>query len=43
MGNTKETLTQKQSHSKLKDKKRGHIDSSAAALILQRYLEKINK
>jgi len=42
-GNTKEMLTQKQSHSRLKDKKRGHIDASAAALILQRYLEKINK
>jgi putative Holliday junction resolvase len=42
-GNTKEILTQKQSHSRLKDKKRGHIDSSAAALILQRYLDKINK
>ena len=41
--NTKEILTQKQSHSRLKDKKRGHIDASAAALILQRYLEKINK
>ena len=42
-GSTKEILTQKQSHSRLKDKKRGHIDASAAALILQRYLEKINK
>ena len=41
-GDTKEILTQKQSHSRLKDKKRGHIDASAAALILQRYLEKIN-
>jgi putative Holliday junction resolvase len=39
---TKKTLTQKQSHSRLKDKKRGHIDASAAALILQRYLDKIN-
>jgi putative Holliday junction resolvase len=39
-GATKETLTQKQSHSRLKDKKRGHIDASAAALILQRYLDK---
>lgn len=37
---TKETLTQKQSHSRLKDKKRGHIDASAAALILQRYLDR---
>ena len=42
-GKTKEILTQKQSHSRLKDKKRGHIDASAAALILQRYLDKINK
>lgn len=42
-GETKEILTQKQSHSRLKDKKRGHIDSSAAALILQRYLEKKNR
>ncbi len=41
-GSTKEILTQKQSHSRLKDKKRGHIDAGAAALILQRYLEKIN-
>lgn len=41
-GATKEILTQKQSHSRLKDKKRGHIDASAAALILQRYLDRIN-
>jgi putative holliday junction resolvase len=41
-GETKEILTQKQVHSRLKDKKRGHIDASAAALILQRYLDKIN-
>lgn len=39
---TKKTLTQKQTHSRLKDKKRGHIDASAAALILQRYLDKKN-
>ncbi len=32
-----------QSHSKLKQIKSGHIDASAAALILQRYLDKINK
>ena len=38
----KKTLTQKQSHSRLKDKKRGHVDASAAALILQRYLDRIN-
>ncbi len=42
-GSTKEILTQKQSHSRLKDKKRGHIDASAAALILQRYLDKKSK
>ena len=42
-GENKKILTQKQSHSRLKDKKRGHIDASAAALILQRYLDKINK
>ncbi len=42
-GKNKKTLTQKQTHSRLKDKKRGHIDASAAALILQRYLDKINK
>ncbi|MEK7572418.1 MAG: Holliday junction resolvase RuvX [Patescibacteria group bacterium] len=29
-------------HSKLKQKKAGRIDASAAALILQRYLDKIN-
>jgi putative holliday junction resolvase len=39
---TKKSLTQKQSHSKLKQKKAGRIDASAAALILQRYLDKIN-
>lgn len=38
----KKDLTQKQTHSKLKQKKTGHIDSSAAALILQRYLDKVN-
>ncbi len=42
-GNTKADLTPSQAHSKLKDKKRGRIDASAAALILQRYLDKINK
>ncbi len=42
-GETKKILTQKQTHSRLKDKKRGHIDAGAAALILQRYLDKINK
>ena len=38
----KKDLNQKQAHSKLKQKKSGHIDASAAALILQRYLDKIN-
>lgn len=32
-----------QSHSKVKQKKSGRIDASAAALILQRYLDKKNK
>jgi putative Holliday junction resolvase len=36
----KKDLNQKQSHSKLKQKKAGRIDASAAALILQRYLDK---
>ena len=40
--NTKKDFNQKQSHSKLKQKKSGRIDASAAALILQRYLDKIN-
>ena len=40
--NTKRGLTQKQSHSKLKQKKAGRVDASAAALILQRFLDKIN-
>ncbi|MFA6273724.1 MAG: Holliday junction resolvase RuvX [Candidatus Paceibacterota bacterium] len=35
-------INQKQAHSKLKQKKSGRIDASAAALILQRYLDKIN-
>jgi len=38
----KKDRTQAQSHSKLKQKKSGRIDASAAALILQRYLDKIN-
>jgi putative Holliday junction resolvase len=39
----KKDFNQAQSHSKLKQKKSGRIDASAAALILQRYLDKINK
>ncbi|MFH1608975.1 MAG: Holliday junction resolvase RuvX [Patescibacteria group bacterium] len=35
-------VNQKQAHSRVKQKKSGHIDASAAALILQRYLDKIN-
>ncbi len=39
---TKKNLSQSQAHSKLKQIKSGRIDASAAALILQRYLDKIN-
>ncbi|MEX2029206.1 MAG: Holliday junction resolvase RuvX [Candidatus Paceibacterota bacterium] len=42
-GITKKTLSPSQAHSRLKDKKRGRVDAGAAALILQRYLDKINK
>ncbi|MFA5095487.1 MAG: Holliday junction resolvase RuvX [Candidatus Paceibacterota bacterium] len=38
----KENLNKSQTHSKLKQIKSGRIDASAAALILQRYLDKIN-
>ncbi|MFH1200952.1 MAG: Holliday junction resolvase RuvX [bacterium] len=41
--NGKKDLSRTQAHSKLKQIKSGHIDASAAALILQRYLDKINK
>lgn len=40
---SKKDFNHKQAHSKLKQKKSGHIDASAAALILQRYLDKINQ
>ncbi len=40
---SKSGLSPSQAHSKLKDKKRGRVDAGAAALILQRYLDKINK
>ena len=40
--NTKATLSQSQSHSKVKQIKSGRIDANAAALILQRYLDKRN-
>jgi putative Holliday junction resolvase len=42
-GNNKTSLNRSQSHSKVKQIKSGRIDASAAALILQRYLDKINK
>jgi putative Holliday junction resolvase len=41
--NTKKILNQSQVHSKVKQIKSGRIDSSAAALILQRYLDRRNK
>ena len=41
--NGKKNFSQSQSHSKLKQRKSGRVDASAAALILQRYLDKINK
>lgn len=40
--NSKQKFTQSQAHSKIKQIKSGRIDASAAALILQRYLDKIN-
>jgi len=39
----KQDFNQAQSHSKVKQIKSGRVDASAAALILQRYLDKINK
>lgn len=39
-GSTKKTLSPSQAHSRLKDKKRGRVDAGAAALILQRYLDR---
>ncbi len=36
-------LTQSQAHSKVKQIKSGRADAKAAAIILQRYLDKINK
>ncbi|MFA5840976.1 MAG: Holliday junction resolvase RuvX [Candidatus Paceibacterota bacterium] len=43
MGSSKKDFNQGQSHSKVKQIKSGRVDASAAALILQRYLDKINK
>lgn len=42
-GDTKRSLSPSQSHSKVKQIKSGRIDASAAALILQRYLDKRNQ
>jgi putative holliday junction resolvase len=41
-GNSKMSFNSSQAHSKIKQIKSGRIDASAAALILQRYLDKIN-
>ncbi|MFZ3011555.1 MAG: Holliday junction resolvase RuvX [Minisyncoccia bacterium] len=41
--NTKAGLSPSQAHSKVKQIKSGRIDASAAALILQRFLDKRNK
>jgi putative Holliday junction resolvase len=41
-GNQKKDFNQSQMHSRIKQIKSGRIDASAAALILQRYLDKIN-
>jgi len=41
-GSTKKDFTPSQAHSKVKQIKSGRVDASAAALILQRYLDKIN-
>lgn len=43
MGNNKNDLSPSHAHSRVKQIKSGRIDASAAALILQRYLDKINK
>jgi putative Holliday junction resolvase len=40
--NVKKDRNQSSAHSKLKQKKSGRIDAGAAALILQRYLDKVN-
>lgn len=39
----KASLSPSQAHSRAKQMKSGRVDASAAALILQRYLDKINK
>ncbi len=40
--NLKKDLSPSQAHSKVKQIKSGRVDASAAALILQRYLDKLN-
>ncbi|MFA6353646.1 MAG: Holliday junction resolvase RuvX [Candidatus Paceibacterota bacterium] len=42
-GINKKSLNSPQSHSKVKQIKSGRVDASAAALILQRYLDRRNK
>ena len=42
-GDTKKDLSPSQAHGRVKQIKSGRIDASAAALILQRYLDKMNK
>ncbi len=42
-GNSKLDYNLSQSHSRVKQIKSGRVDASAAALILQRYLDKVNK
>jgi putative Holliday junction resolvase len=41
-GMTKQSFNRGQSHSKIKQIKSGRVDAEAAALILQRYIDKIN-
>ena len=43
IGNNKKTFNPSQTHSRVKQIKSGRVDASAAALILQRYLDKISK
>lgn len=42
-GSSKKDFNPSQAHSKVKQIKSGRVDAGAAALILQRYLDKINK
>jgi len=43
VGRRKKDFNPSQAHSKVKQIKSGRVDAGAAALILQRYLDKINK